>query len=105
MSQHPAYTTALLCLAGGTMGFVNKKSRASLIAGSVCALLYAGAGYLIAENRDWGHELALGTSILLTLGMGRRAIKGGLKPMPSMVAALGLLNAGYYGMKVFEYRQ
>ena len=63
MSHHPAYTIGGLCAVGGTAAFISKRSKPSLIAGVTTGLLFIYSGYLIQENRNYGHELAFGKII------------------------------------------
>ena len=54
-----------LTIAGGVMGFVKAKSRASLIAGSISGALLILAGYLVGTNGRLGLFLGLGVSAAL----------------------------------------
>jgi uncharacterized membrane protein (UPF0136 family) len=54
-----------LTIAGGVMGFVKAKSRASLIAGSISGLLLIAAGYLVGANGRIGLIVGLGISAAL----------------------------------------
>lgn len=99
--EHPSFTMAGLCGIGGLMGFYRKGSMPSLIGGLTCAALYGTAGYLLKQNADWGLELAIGTSALLTAGMLPRAIKT-VKPVPIAVTLIGGISTGYY---IYKYKQ
>ncbi|KAJ3311287.1 hypothetical protein HDU76_003161 [Blyttiomyces sp. JEL0837] len=86
---------------GGVMGYVKGKSLPSLVAGLTFASLYAYSGYLIKTNANYGAELAVGTSALLLLAMGPKALRA-RKPVPVTMSIIGLLGASYYGMKMYQ---
>jgi len=56
---------ALLTLAGGSMGYVKKRSIASLIAGSISCVLLLIAAYLIHTKTTGALILGLVVSVLL----------------------------------------
>ncbi|KAJ3163109.1 hypothetical protein HDU86_002278 [Geranomyces michiganensis] len=101
MSHHPAFTFAGLCAAGGAIGYARTRSRPSLIAGLAFGALYSLSGYLIQTNGDYGVELAAATSTLLLAAMGPRAMRT-RKPVPILLATLGVSGMGYYGRKAWE---
>ncbi|KAI9311107.1 transmembrane protein 14 [Dichotomocladium elegans] len=104
MSHHPSLTMAALCSVGGIAGFVRTRSVPSLVAGVAIGSLYGVAGYLIKENKDYGHETAVAASALLACGMLPRAIKSGFKkPVPAAMAVLSITAGTYYVKKVIEY--
>ncbi|KAL7748769.1 hypothetical protein RI367_005924 [Sorochytrium milnesiophthora] len=102
MSHHTAYTMSGLCAVGGVMGYMKRGSRPSLVAGLGIGALYGLSGYLLQQNADYGTELALATSAVLTTAMGSRAMRT-RQPVPAAVATAGLLTAVYYGRKWYEY--
>ncbi len=55
----------LLTLAGGIMGYVSKRSVASLIAGGICGVLLLYAGYLMHGLRPEPLILGLVVSVVL----------------------------------------
>ena len=56
----------LITIAGGVIGFVKAKSRASLIAGSVCgAALLAAAALLFSGHTNAGHIVGIIVSVSL----------------------------------------
>jgi uncharacterized membrane protein (UPF0136 family) len=71
-------TMSLLCLVGGYMGYSRKGSVASLVAGSLVAVLYSAAAVLLTTStsarRKMGRVVGLLASMLLTFGMGQRAV-------------------------------
>lgn len=102
--EHPSYTLSALCLIGGGMGYIRKKSFPSLIAGGTLAILFGSAGYLLHKNSDYGLELAIGSSALLLAG----GISRGLpvrfkKPVPVVLTTLGALSLAYYCKKYKEF--
>ncbi|CAO3661545.1 hypothetical protein G6F70_004484 [Rhizopus microsporus] len=102
MSHHPSYTMAGLCAAGGIAGFVRTRSVPSLAAGLGVGALYGAAGYLIQQNRDYGHETAVAASVILGGAMIPRAIKT-RKPVPVALSVISLAAGTYYVKKVIEY--
>jgi uncharacterized membrane protein (UPF0136 family) len=59
--------------------------------------------YLIQQNANNGHELAFGTSAVLTVAMFRRALKSKAK-VPTGLAVLGAANLVFNAKKIYEYR-
>lgn len=101
---HVATTLAVLCIAGGVLGYLKKGSTASLIAGVGVGAGYAASAYLI-QNVDAfkGHALAAGTSALLATAMGMRFAKTG-KFMPAgLMTGVGVAALTYHGFKVQEW--
>ncbi|TIB87599.1 translation initiation factor eIF4e [Wallemia mellicola] len=68
----------------------------------VSLTITAGSGFLIQENRDYGHEAALASSALLTLSSIRRARKGAR--LPQFLTALGLASGAYYALKIKQFQ-
>lgn len=102
--EHPALTLSGLCAVGGFMGYFKKGSVPSLIAGTTFSVLYGTAGYLLKQNKDWGLELAFGSSsFLLVAGLGRAFPTKFKKPVPLALVALGGLSTVYYGKKYNEF--
>lgn len=56
---------ALLTIAGGVIGYARAKSRASLIAGSICGISLLVAGLLIPEHPIAGLIVGIITSVSL----------------------------------------
>lgn len=83
----------VLTIAGGVMGFVKAKSRASLIAGSIAGVLLLAAGYLVHDGARAG--LALGLIVSLSLaGRFVGAFRKSGKFMPAgLMAILGVIGA------------
>jgi uncharacterized membrane protein (UPF0136 family) len=77
-----------LSVAGGILGFVKARSRASLIAGGASGALLIAAGYLVGG----GHaQVGLVLGIVLSVALAARFVPGFLrtrKPMPGGMMAL-----------------
>ncbi|KAJ1921169.1 hypothetical protein H4219_000767 [Mycoemilia scoparia] len=98
MADHTALTMAAVCVTGGIIGFAKGKSIPSLVAG-----VGIGAFHRIRNNLDYGVDMALGTSVLLTGAMGPRAIRK-RAPVPITMAVLGMASGAYYAKKAYEER-
>lgn len=86
------------------MGFARKGSVPSLAAGITFGAIYASAGYLLKQNRDWGLEIALGASTaLLAAGIGRSIPTKFRKPVPLVLLGLGAVLTAYYAKKYNEF--
>ncbi|KAL3230197.1 Uncharacterized protein RNJ44_01560 [Nakaseomyces bracarensis] len=102
--EHPAYTLSALTTVGGIIGYMRKKSIPSLVAGLAFGSVYAISGYLLHMNRDYGLELALGTSVALAAsGIFRGALSVPLKPVPAILALCGTTGTVYYFRKYKEF--
>ncbi|KAI8981707.1 transmembrane proteins 14C-domain-containing protein [Mycotypha africana] len=102
MSHHPSYTLAGLCAAGGIAGFVKARSYPSLAAGLGVGALYGAAGYLIQQNKDYGHETAVAASAILGGAMIPRALRS-RKPLPVSLSLISLTAGTFYAKKVYDY--
>mmetsp|Transcript_23935 Transcript_23935/g.60972 ORF Transcript_23935/g.60972 Transcript_23935/m.60972 type:complete len:114 (-) Transcript_23935:342-683(-) len=85
---------AVIVALGGLMGYVRKKSTASLASGLTFGLAYAGAAYSLDQGDTYtGHGIGLGASALLAAFMAGRYVRTG-KFMPAgamtIVGALGV---------------
>ncbi|KAI9336337.1 transmembrane proteins 14C-domain-containing protein [Obelidium mucronatum] len=101
MADHMSNALAVVCSVGGVAGYVRGKSVPSLVAGLSFGALYAFSGNLIKRNADYGHELALGTSLVLMGAMGPRALKTKARA-PVGLFTLGSLGAAYFGKKLYQ---
>jgi uncharacterized membrane protein (UPF0136 family) len=84
---------ALLVLAGGVVGYVKAKSRASLVAGSAFGILLGVAAWLVATGSD---RIGAGLAILAALALIGRFLPGFLRtkkvmPAGAVVAAGSLV--------------
>lgn len=102
--EHPAFTLSGLCVLGGGIGYLRKRSLPSLVAGVTFGVLYGYAGYLLKQNADWGLELALGSSLtLLVAGIARAIPTNFKKPVPLVLVVLGGASTAYYAKKYNEF--
>ncbi|KAK9451270.1 transmembrane proteins 14C-domain-containing protein [Limtongia smithiae] len=100
--EHPAFTLAALCSFGGVMGYMRKGSLPSLMGGLGVGALYGVGGYLLKQNMDYGIQVSLGASLLLTFAGAPRAIKL-RKPLPIALTTIGLVTSAYYAKKYSEF--
>jgi uncharacterized membrane protein (UPF0136 family) len=101
MSHHPALAFGTFCSIGGIYGFMKTNSKPSLAGGLVLGSLYFASAYQIKENKNNGVEMALGTSVFLTLLMAKRAfvVKS---PVARMMFSVGVVGCSYYGYKLYR---
>ena len=82
---------ALLTIAGGIMGYMKKRSVASLIAGSVCGALLLVAAWIIHAKPNGGLSLGL----LVSVSLAGRFIPNYLeKKTPIPAGLMSLLSIG-----------
>jgi len=88
---------------GGAIGYLRKRSKMSLIAGSLVGALYFYAASLMAatpEGNVWtdptGRKVAVGASLLLFVAMAQRAIATSFAPVPTLVSIVGAASAGFF---------
>uniref|UniRef100_A0A7S2VBD1 Transmembrane protein 14C n=1 Tax=Entomoneis paludosa TaxID=265537 RepID=A0A7S2VBD1_9STRA len=104
-SAHLNLSLGGLIMVGGAMGYIKKRSTASLVAGFGVGSLLIGSSYLIAktDKQFEAHALATATTGVLALAMGQRYL-GGAKFMPAgMVAILGAAGCAYNASKALEW--
>ncbi|OZJ01640.1 hypothetical protein BZG36_05294 [Bifiguratus adelaidae] len=94
---------AAICSAGGIAGYARTRSTPSLIAGLGVGALYGTAGYLIKENREYGHETAVAASAILAGSMVPRAVRT-RKPIPIILSVGATLAGAFYVKKIIDYR-
>jgi uncharacterized membrane protein (UPF0136 family) len=83
---------AILLAAGGVMGFVKAKSRASLISGLLSAVAAVAAAVLSLMGYKWGIPLGVTLTIFLFVLFGYRYAIRNKKFMPSgMLAVVSLV--------------
>ena len=81
----------ILLFIGGTIGFLKRKSVMSLVASSLIGSSFVYSSYLIGNNDRNGVLVALIASIVLSIAMGIRFLKG-KKFMPAgLVTLLGIV--------------
>ena len=82
---------AVLLGAGGLVGYLKAGSRASLIAGSISAVVALAALWLSMSYKNWGIALGLILSISLFILFGYRYAVKTRKFMPSGLLAIASL--------------
>lgn len=103
-SAHLNFSVGGLVAVGGTMGYLKKGSKVSLLAGLTFGGLLVGSGVMIAGDSQYeGHALATGTSGIMALAMGQRFVSS-KKFMPAgLVATLGAACCAYNLKKAMEW--
>jgi uncharacterized membrane protein (UPF0136 family) len=95
-SVYLAFAMSAFMLIGGSMGFVKKQSKASLIAGSVTGLWYAFGGYsLLKGDVQAGLLHGVAVSVLLSVVFGIRYFNG-RKTMALIIALSALGSAVHF---------
>ncbi|WP_008313506.1 TMEM14 family protein [Leptolyngbya sp. PCC 6406] len=86
-----AFGYGALALVGGIIGFLQVRSKVSLISGLVSGILLAISGLGIVKGQPWGLGLAIAVTILLLIVFVVRLIKT-RKVMPAgLMVAAGLV--------------
>jgi len=97
----------LITIAGGLVGFLKAKSRASLIAGSVSGGLLLLASYVIGQTPNAARAgLLLGVAVSLALAARfAMAFRKGRKMMPGgLMALLGIVGTLLTAAALFDLR-
>jgi uncharacterized membrane protein (UPF0136 family) len=81
----------LLSLAGGIMGYVKAKSRASLIAGGISGVLLLGGAALASSNPVAGLTLIALVSAALVGRLAKSALRKGSSPVAYVMVGGGLV--------------
>ena len=68
-----AYGT--LTIAGGVMGYVQARSKISLISGSISGILLVVSGLMLLQGQSWGLTLATVVTAVLILAFVIRLVK------------------------------
>lgn len=92
-----------ITIAGGVMGFVKAKSRASLIAGGISGVALLAAGALVGgASTTTGLALGLAVSLALTARFGN-AYRKTKKVMPALL--ITLLGLGGIALTALAFRR
>jgi uncharacterized membrane protein (UPF0136 family) len=93
-----AFAYGILAIAGGIMGYIQARSRVSLVSGSISGLLLILAAYFQLQGQTWGSILAvLVTGILVVvfavrLAKTRKFMPAGLMTTLGMLALAVMVN-------------
>lgn len=89
-----AIAYGILAVVGGIMGYVQAKSKASLISGSISGLLLIFAGVMQLQGQAWGSILATVVTSVLLIVFAIRLVKT-RKFMPAgLMTILGVAVLG-----------
>jgi uncharacterized membrane protein (UPF0136 family) len=96
LNTKTAMLMALLMVVGGVIGFIEKGSKASLIAGISFGVIYAILAYAMQQQPSYSSKynpVAAGVSAVLTVVMGVRAVGSDFATAPTVIASLGAVSA------------
>lgn len=94
ISQYIFFAFALLLIVGGIMGYVEKKSVISLVAGLVCGTMSLVAGFIVMSKPTVALALGIIASLMVGGSMAPRVIKNP-KIFPGIVTvAASLITLG-----------
>jgi uncharacterized membrane protein (UPF0136 family) len=94
-----AFAYGVLALVGGVIGFVQARSKMSLISGAITGVLLLIGGIGIVQAQSWGLGLAIAvTALLIVVFVGRliktrKAMPAGLMVVAGVAALATLLKA------------
>ncbi|MBD2246580.1 TMEM14 family protein [Nostoc sp. FACHB-888] len=89
-----AFAYGILAIAGGIIGYIQAKSKVSLISGSISGLLLVLAGYFQLQGQSSGAILAVIVTAVLVVVFAFRLVKT-RKFMPAgLMTILGMLALG-----------
>eukprot|EP00324_Dicrateria_rotunda_P003192 CAMPEP_0206164586 /NCGR_PEP_ID=MMETSP1474-20131121/17169_1 /ASSEMBLY_ACC=CAM_ASM_001110 /TAXON_ID=97495 /ORGANISM="Imantonia sp., Strain RCC918" /LENGTH=101 /DNA_ID=CAMNT_0053567543 /DNA_START=21 /DNA_END=323 /DNA_ORIENTATION=- len=97
MSSNVSSVAGAIVFAGGVLGYVQARSRPSLIAGSVIGFGLMTGGYLISKGDVTGNYISATLGTILALSMGRKAIAT-LAPVPIIFTVIGASVAAHHIM-------
>jgi uncharacterized membrane protein (UPF0136 family) len=93
-----AFAYGILAIAGGIIGYIQARSKVSLLSGSISGLLLILAAYFQLQGQTWGSILAvLLTAVLVVvfavrLAKTRKFMPAGLMTILGMVALAVMVN-------------
>ncbi|BBD66738.1 hypothetical protein NIES4072_59870 [Nostoc commune NIES-4072] len=89
-----AFAYGILAIAGGIMGYIQARSKVSLLSGSISGLLLLLAAYFQLQGQSWGSILAVIVTGVLVVVFAVRLAKT-RKFMPAgLMTILGILALG-----------
>ncbi|MCC5664593.1 hypothetical protein LC653_11850 [Nostoc sp. CHAB 5784] len=89
-----AFAYGILAIAGGIIGYIQARSKVSLLSGSISGLLLVLAAYFQLQGQTWGSILALIVTAVLVVVFAVRLAKT-RKFMPAgLMTILGMLALG-----------
>lgn len=99
------YFMGSILVIGGMLGFLRKKSVASLVSGSIFGCLFIYSTYISQKNDNMkllGHDVNLSISVILLItGLIRSYLTRFQSEVPLILFFLGLLSSSYYLFKYF----
>ncbi|CAB77006.1 TMEM14 protein-like protein [Schizosaccharomyces pombe] len=90
-----ALVLSFLLTVGGLIGYLRKKSKVSLIAGTALGANFAWASKLMERGSSQGINYAFYGSLVLLASSGPRFYKS-RKPVPMILTVLGVISTWYF---------
>ncbi|MEH2242460.1 TMEM14 family protein [Nostoc sp.] len=93
-----AFAYGILAIVGGIIGYIQAKSKVSLLSGSISGLLLILAAYFQLQGQTWGSIVAVLVTAVLVVVFGFRLAKtrkfmpAGLMTILGILALAGMVN-------------
>jgi uncharacterized membrane protein (UPF0136 family) len=89
-----AFAYGILAIAGGIIGYIQARSKVSLLSGSISGLLLIFAAYFQLQGQSWGSILAVIVTAILVVVFTFRLVKTRKFIPAGLMTILGMLALG-----------